>query len=137
MPTTAITTALAANAAVQSSIAASQAHEANVRSCLTFVDNYDSHNASVRDMKEYSSCVEMLHPSEDYEISVPGKLIVGSLMFILLLSIIIALVNKLRSPRGFHDGLDWFEVLFLAPSLGAAFWAVCWATYAGLIYLFS
>lgn len=137
MPTTAITTTLAANAAIQSSIAASQAHEANVRSCLTFVDGFDSQHASIREMKEYSSCVEMLYPSEDYEISVPGKLIVGSLMFILLLSIIIALVNKLRSPRGFHDGLDWFEVLFLAPSLGAAFWAVCWATYAGLIYLFS
>ena len=52
MPTTAITTALAANAAIQSSIAASQAHEANVRSCLTFVDGFDSQHASIREMKE-------------------------------------------------------------------------------------
>lgn len=137
MPTTAITTTLAANAAIQSSIAASQAHEANVRSCLTFVDGFDSQHASMREMKEYSSCVEMLYPSEEFEVNVPGKLIIGSLMLILFISIIIGLVRKARSSGGFRDSLDWFEVLFIGPLLGTCVWLTGWATYAGLIYLFS
>lgn len=130
-----ITTVLAANAAIQSSVAAQQAQEATVTSCMAYMSGFQGRGASVAEARQYSSCVETVYPSTEFTVDVPGKLLVGSLMLMVILGLIFGLYRRVRDTSWSSPG--WFEVLFFYPLMGCLVWAVIWAAIAGVLYLSS
>ena len=135
MPMTAVTTAIAANAAVQSSIAASEAAAANRTSCIAFMNNYDSKSASVVAMQQYSECVQDIYPADSAP-DLVSKTIIGSLMLFLLLGVLLGAYRKFKR-HGCRDSLDYFEVFFIYPLVAFCLWAAVWGIYAGLCYILS
>lgn len=133
-----VITVLAANAAIQSSVAAQQAHEAHeatVTSCMAYMSGFQGRGASVAEARQYSSCVETVYPSTEFTVDVLGKLLVGSLMLMAIIGLIFGLYRRVRDTSWLSPG--WFEVLFFYPLMGCLVWAVIWAAIAGVLYLSS
>lgn len=130
-----VTTVLAANAAIQSSVAAQQAHEATVTSCMAYMSGFQGRGASVAEARQYSSCVATVYPSDETVIDIPGKMLVGSLMLIVIIAFIFGLDKRVRDTSWSSPG--WFEVLFFYPLMGCLVWGVMWAAIAGVLYLTS
>ena len=130
-----VTTVLAANAAIQSSVAAQQAHEATITSCMAYMSTFEAKHATVDQARQYSSCVETVYPSTEFTVDVPGKLLVGSLMLMVIIGLLFGLDRRVRDTSWTSPG--WFEVLFFYPLMGGLVWAVIWAAIAGVLYLTS
>lgn len=131
----AVTTALAANAAIQASVAAQQAHEANVTSCMAFMSGFQGRGASVQEARQYSSCVSTVYPSAEIGIEIPAKALV--LTFLLAALIGMAIAGYKRFKRGSLWGADWVEIIIFYPVFGCVACGLGWLVYWGIAYLLS
>lgn len=129
----AVTTALAANAAIQSSVAAQQAHEANVTSCMAFMSGFQGRGASVQEARQYSSCVSTVYPYTEIGIEIPGKALVMTFLIAALIGMVIA--GYKRFKNGSMWGADWVEITIFYPIFGCVICGLGWLIYAGILYL--
>jgi ABC-type Fe3+-siderophore transport system permease subunit len=131
----AITTELAVNARVQSAVAAQQAHEANVTSCMAFMSGFQGHDASVQEAHQYSSCVSIIYPSAEIGIEIPAKALMVT--FLLAALIGMAIAGYKRFKHGSLWGADWVEIIIFYPLFGCIVCGLCWLIYWRLTYLAS
>lgn len=130
----AVSTALAINASVQASVAAQQAHEANVNSCMAYMSSYNPKGATPQEAKQYSHCVSTVYPQE-ISIDIPGKLLVGTCLLAVLIAFLIGVYHR-HSGRGWMTP-GWAEVSIGYPLMGCLAWGILWLIAAGIMYLFS
>lgn len=130
-----VTTVLAANAAIQSSIAAQQAQEATVISCMAYMSGFQGRGASVAEARQYSSCVSTVYPSAEIGIEIPAKALV--LTFLLAALIGMAIAGYKRFKRGSLWGANWVEIIILYPVFGCVACGLGWFIYWGVAYLLS
>lgn len=131
---TAVATALAANAAVQSSVAAAEASQAHEVACVSYMANYNAQTATPTQAQYYSECVSTLYPAEEGP-SIPGKMLVGTLLLFIFLTIAWGVYRKYKGATNWQ--LDWCEVWFIRPMVSVIVWAAMWALIAAVMYLFS
>ena len=108
-----------------------EAQEANETSCMAYMRSFDrsiTTSTSIPEKQQYARCVELVYPEETMPAFI-GKTLVGTLILVLIASIIIGVV--------LNDG-D-LEERFVGGLLGAVCGMIIWAALAalafGLIYL--
>ncbi len=74
-------TAIAISAAAQSGVAARMAHEARVAACTATIPLYEPKTATVEQMREYASCVQVLYPEQ----TSPGLIVALKVAFVIVL----------------------------------------------------
>lgn len=130
-----VATVLAANAAIQASVAAQQAHSANVTSCMAYMQTFKGQGASPDQAKQYSACVSTVYPSAEIAIEIPTKALV--LSFLLATLIGMAIAGYKRFKRGSLWGADWVEIIIFYPVFGCVACGLGWLIYWGIAYLLS
>ena len=129
-----VTTVLAANAAIQSSVAAQQASEANTTACMAYMSGFTGKGASAQEAAKYSECVAQVYPpATEFSIDIPSKAIVFTLLLAALISVIVGIVQRFN--RGRFYGADWFEICFFYPIFGCVICGMGWLIYTGILYL--
>ena len=80
--------------------ATSSTHQAKVSACKIILQNFDSKQTTVSEMKEYASCVNTIHPSEFS----PETVIVLQVIFIVsVLGMIAGGVTAFKDGGGFIE----------------------------------
>lgn len=134
--TSIVATTAAINASVQSSVAAQQAHEANVTACMGYMSTFKAQGATVQEARQYSKCVRLVYPEPvGFTVEISGKALVATCMLAVIVAILLGLYKRSKD-RGWIETY-WVEILLLFPIMGVVAWAVGWAAYVGIVYLMS
>lgn len=108
-----------------------EAMEANEASCRAYIRSFDrsiTTATSIPEKQQYARCVERLYPEETIP-SFIGKTLVGTLILVLIASIIIGVVLN------YGDMGDRVAGGLLGAVCGMIIWAALTALAFGLIYL--
>jgi len=119
----------AASSAASNAAAAASAHEAKIERCTLEIDKFDSHTATVAEMKSYADCVNTIYPDEMNE----GTVIGLKILFVILL---IGIVFGFLKTR--NDDLEFKIMSALLFGIAFPALALCavWILY-GIKWLFT
>lgn len=92
----------AITASTSASVAAANARRrADEAKCEIVLNNYNAQTASVKDMKGYSNCVEMLHPTPNEPMSDTEVLFVKFGILLLIAAFVVGLIREYREHKEF------------------------------------
>lgn len=120
-----VSTGIATAAAVQSSIAAQQAHEAQVIACQKHVKGFNHDESSSTERLQYAECVRLLEPRPP--MSSGETLLVKAVIVLLLLGMVVGGWRE----RDTSDGPWWGAMFGL---MFAFFWLFGIAMVSGALY---
>lgn len=112
-----------------------QAQDAMLTSCMAYMSAFDAKHATPDEARHYSFCVQKLYPVEEVTIEIPGKLLAGSLLLAVIVSIILGFYK--RSKDRYAERTEWFDIFFIHPVMGCLYCLTAWAAYAAIVYLIS
>lgn len=101
----AISSAAIAASSSASVAAANARRRADEAKCETVLNNYNAETASVKDMKGYSACVEMLHPTPNEPMGDTGVLFVKFGILLLIAAFVVGVIKGFREYRDFGMAL--------------------------------
>lgn len=111
MPTVTSTVAISAAANANSAAANAAAQAAAKMACMAYVRGYEHDRATVEEMREYSGCIDRLHPQELSADVMTGLKVV---VVVLLAGMVIGVVREWRDS--FRGGL--IETVMIGSIIG-------------------